>query len=262
VSHTIRQPLIFGLLLTTLLAGGCSQAVPAPTASPTITPPPTATPSPTPSPSPSPTASPSPTSSGDAIVQLFLTNFALAQPPFKLESFVHGEVVAGAESSSLDFYIGGAVSGEDFAGTVLATSGEESVEAEIVFKDGVGYGREPGQDWERADGFSQTQPLNPFSLLAPNDVAYVGPAERDDRTLHQLRTIRWIGKDPTSVMPGAQIVSSQFDIYVDDDGIPVEADLVFEMSARIAGQQAALTYDVVYLFTEVGVPNVIEAPIP
>lgn len=260
-----------------VLLAGCAQVTLPPTASPiptrrvTITPPPRPV---TPAPTPSPSAAPSPTvdsAVGNAIIQLFLTNFAAAQPPFDLECLVVGEISAGSQSSSFELYIEGQIEGEDFAGS-FGAGRDGSTVAEVVLKDGRAYVRSPPADeWEVVDEFSQTQPLNPFNLLAAEDLTYVGRANREGAMLHQLRTTKWIGDDPqtSAEVANPRIESSQFDLYVDDDGIPAEADLVFEMTAGIGRQgqperprMANFDYTVFYYFTDVGVANDIEAPIP
>jgi hypothetical protein len=261
-----------------MLLGGCAQVAVPPTASPIPTRrvpitsrpiPTTSAPTANPSPAPTPTFD---SAVGDAIIQLFLANFAAAQPPFDIECLVVGDISAGSQSSTIEINIEGQIDGEDFAGSLGAGQRRVTI-AEVVLKDAHAYVRSPGNEWDTVDDFGQTQPLNPFTLLAVEDLTYVGRADRDGAILHQLRTTRWIGDDPAaSVEVGVsdpRIEGSQFDLYVDSDGIPVEAELIFEMTARIGlegqperPQRANFDYTVVYYFFDVGVPNEIEAPIP
>ena len=274
MTSPFRHPAVpIGLLVIALL-GACSQAVTPPTPTPGPTPratavptatlpPPTATPIPTTSASPSAAVSPSPNSAvGDAIIDRFLTNFADAKPPFDLDTVVMADISGSGETFSLEVRIEAEISGEDLAGTMTLVSEDQASITEVVIKDGRAYRRQPGGLWTLAEDFNQTQPLNPFGLLATEDLTYVGTTDRDGSTLHRLRTTKWIGEDPASnpALQDARIEGSQFDVFVDENGIPLEAELAFQMTAVVNQQAAVFDYVTTYLFSDVGAPNQIEAP--
>jgi len=226
--------------------------VSAPTVVPTLTP--------TVAPTLTPTATPGP---GSAIIARFLENFAEAQPPFHVLTEVEGTVVSGAEKGEVSARIEGDISGQDLDGSIHTEAGDVVEDYDVIIVGGVAYARVPGGTWIRNPTFRQTQPLNPFGLLDPADLAYVGPAERGGEPRHQLRTTIWIGDEIVlEGFPDAALEHSTFDIYVDEEGIPHEAVLVFAITATRLGIPVDFDYVVDYTFTNVGVPVTIEAPIP
>lgn len=255
------QALAAGFLVMVL--GACSGAIASPTprrsASPTPLPTPTATPSPRPSNTPSPTPAPSLARSGDEVIALFRSEFGQAQPPFHLDTDVQVTGTVDGESGDLGLYIGGDVSGQDFSGQ-MSIAFEHTVL--IILVDGAAYVRQ-SQRWRQMAGFAQTQPLNPFGLLETDDLAYAGTATIDGRPLHQLQTEKWIGGElQAEEFETIELESSLFDIYVDDEGIPVEARLDFTITGTTeSGGAARLNYFVVYRFSRVGEPVTITAPI-
>ena len=244
------------------------------TLSPTATATPTAAPTASPSQAPTlvptlrptPTAPPNPTISvppASEAVDDFLRNFAAAQPPFHVTSAINVESTVGTRGGTLNFTVEGDVSGQDFAGTTVAAGPNGTVEKEVMIVDGRAYGRVPGGEWFENEQFQQAQPLNPFALLAAADLAYGGPVTEDGRTLYRLETSRWIGGEIEA--PGledAELTDSLFEIFVDDQGLPVRATLVFGVSGIYFGDPAFIDYVVEYEFSDIGRPVTIEAPIP
>jgi len=238
-------------------------ASPSPTASPTLAPtlPPTLSPTATTAPL-APTATPA---AAHPVIDLFLSDFAAAQPPFHVLTDVVGHASAGNQVFEIALVLEGDISGQDFDGRVSGSPLGQAIDTRLIFVDGVAYNQSDDGSWFEVDGFQQTQPLNPFNRLNASDLAYSGTAKRDGRTLHQLTTETWIGESVTNNvqnMPDAELEGSTFDIFVDDEGIPVEADLEFAVVGTIRGVPARLDYVVNYVFTNVGVPVTIEAPPP
>lgn len=217
-----------------------------------------------PSPAPAsdaPTSPPAATPRGEhaEVIDAFLANFALRNPPFHVDSDIHASGSGGAEPINIRLRINGDTVGQDFDGEV-SVPGKGSVR--VRFVDGVGYARLPGTDWVVEDDFEQTQPLNPFGLLKPEDLEYVGQVQRGRRSLHKLRTSEWIGGDLRSVgLVDLELLSTVFDIYVGNKGLPVEAVLDFSISGRVSGRQATFEYHVVYRFSNIGDLVSIEAPV-
>jgi hypothetical protein len=193
-----------------------------------------------------------------AVIAAFISNFGQEQPPFHLVSDVRMTGSAGGETKKIAMSISGDIDGQDFSGEIsLSTAGS----ARIRFVDGVAYVRPPGQGWKIGEDFNQAQPLNPFSLLDAADLTYVGKAPARHGA-HQLRTTEWIGGELKAAgLRNIELLSSVFDIYVDKDGIPVEAVLDFAIAARLPTADAHLDYHVVYRFSDVGDPVEIRAPI-
>ena len=235
-------------------------------ASPTLAP--TASPSPTVAPTPSPTTTAAPTRAPTAtpaadhpVIELFLTDFAARQPPFHVLTDIVGTVSAGAQEVQIGLEVEGDISGQDFTGHVSGSTLGKGVDVGIIFVDGVAY-NDAGGSWAVVDDFQQAQPLNPFSRLNPSDLSYGGSVIRDGQTLHRLQTETWIGEAVENVegIPDAQLEGSTFDIFVGDDGVPVEARLVFAIVGTYNGIPTRIDYTVDYVFTNVGVPVTIEAP--
>jgi hypothetical protein len=206
-----------------------------------------------------PTATPA---AGHPVIELFLSDFAALQPPFHVFTDVVGTAKAGNQVFEIALVIEGDISGQDMDGRVSGSPLGQPIDTNVILVDGAAYNQSDGGPWVQVDGFKQTQPLNPFSLLNASDLTYEGEVERDGRMLHQLTTHTWIGDTVANVenMPDAELEGSTFDIFVDDAGTPVEADLEFAIVGTIRGVPARIDYVVNYIFTNVGVPVTIEAP--
>lgn len=197
------------------------------------------------------------------MIDRFLAGFAAEKPPFHVVSDITATITSGNEESELLITSEGDVSGEDFAGTVETDFGLGRIEIEVVIVDGVSYTRVGEGPWQANDEFQQTQPLNPFEQLAPEDLEYVGSAMQGGEELHELRTETWIGGEiEAQNIPNSdlELDSSVFQIFVTDAGVPVEARLEFVVVGTSAGQRARLAYVVDYAFSDVGEPVEIEAP--
>jgi len=260
------------LAATFMLIAACTSG-PGPTATASLPPQPTASPTLAPTPTPSPTARPTlpptPTSAptatpaaGHPVVDLFLSDFASLQPPFHVFSDIAGTVSAGEQELEITLTIEGDISGEDFDGRVTGSPIGQPIDVRVIIADGVAYNQSADGSWAQVGGFQQTQPLNPFAMLNEADLTYGGTVSRGGRTLHQLTTETWIGDAVANVpnMPDAELEGSTFDIYVDDEGIPVEADLEFAIVGTINAVPTRIDYVVFYAFTNVGDPVTIEAP--
>jgi hypothetical protein len=216
------------------------------------------------SPAPGGTSTPavtaSPTPSGDEVLQAFLAKFASEDVP------LHVSFNANVEVQGQRIPFSGEVDavGSDAAGTVTVPVQGQLTTVEMVLIKGNAYGRAPGGQWGRLQ-VQQTQPINPFPRLrSTGDLKYVGIAQRAGRPLHQLRTTRWIGEDPSRItgsgLEGAAIRDSRFDIFTESDGKPVEAALEFTMTGRSSGGPVELKGDVTYRFSRVGEKVTITPP--
>jgi hypothetical protein len=231
-----------------------------------MAPTPSAQPSPTPAPSPSPPLSPSPLPTPDAaaraIIERFVSDFIAKRPDFHVVGDVEGAVSAGPQSYKLTATMDGDVSGDDFAGSMVLDAPLRGFAGDVVIADGDYYIKAAGgEGWLRSESFEQTQPINPFTKLRAGDLAYVGTVARAGRALHILRTTTWIGGQMEELdIPNATLERSLFDIYVGEDGIPVEARLDFVIAATVSDAPARLEYHVAYRISEVGEEVTITPP--
>ena len=203
---------------------------------------------------------PAPTGVAADVIDAFIADFAEKQPPFHVDTNVDFTGTTGAETETGSVSVNGDIHGENFDGEVIVL-GERVL---VRFVDGVAYGKEAGGEWMTLPDFEQTQPLNPFSLLEPADVVYVGPAERDGRRVHELGVAKWIGGElEAAELSRIELLSNDFALFVSANGIPVEALLDFSISGYLAGfaRPVQFDYHVVYLFSDVGKPVEIEGPI-
>jgi hypothetical protein len=197
------------------------------------------------------------------IVAAFLAGFVAEDPPFHVESGGRIDTTAGLDRSMTEFYFDGDIAGEDAAYYFeYQVDGGDIVGGEAIVVDGEAYGRNADGGWDPLGPFVQTQPLNPFVKLTGQDIEYIGPVNRDGRLLHQLRTTTWVGEDPqaSTQIEDAEVTFTQFDIFVDDKGVPVEADLRFAIEGRFEGRPAEFDYEVFYVFSKVGGDITIERP--
>lgn len=263
--------------LAAILAVGCASVeltTPSPTllptsstVSPTASPTPSPSPSPTPAP-PSPTAVPTPIPtpvSGDVVMAGFV-DFLEEQPDFHLICTAGADIYAGDSSDSLFIVLDGDISGDDFAGYFSMQTTGVTVEADMVVLGDLVYVRLARGDWTPGEEFAQTQPLNPFTSDLADDFAYVGPATIEGQALHNLYTETWIGGDIKEIgrqsgLRRPRLESSLFNILVDDDGLPVTSLLEFVVTGRYTGVPVRFEYQVIYDFSQIGEPVVIEAPV-
>jgi hypothetical protein len=233
-----------------------------PTAAPTPTPsPPTQAP---PSPTAIPTAVPTPVS-GDVVMAGF-AQFLEDQPDFHLVCNVGADVYVGDDSDQLFIYLDGDISGQDFAGTFSMQTTGVSVDADMVVIGDLVYVRPARGEWSSGEEFVQTQPLNPFTSGFDEDFAYGGPVTIEGRALHDLHTDTWVGGDIATIgresgLRKPKLESSVFDIFVGDDGRPVTSLLEFVVTGRLNGQPVRFEYQVIYDFSQIGEPVVIDAPL-
>jgi hypothetical protein len=270
-------PAVTAWSLVAILAASCvgvEAPTPAPTDAPTpSTTSPTATPTPSPSPSPTPappsptvapTATPTPVS-GDVVLAGFV-DFLKREPDFHLICTVAADIYADDQSDQLFVLLDGDISGQDFAGYMSMQTTGVTVEADMVVIGDVVYVRLARGDWTPGEEFAQTQPLNPFTSDIADAFTYQGPVTIDGQALHDLNTTTWIGGDIQKIgrqngLRRPKLESSVFDIFVNDDGLPVTSLLEFAVTGRYRGVPVRFEYTVIYDFSQIGEPVTIEAPI-
>lgn len=256
--------LLIGSVAIVAIVGACGSSAPA-TVSPSTQRPPTAAPA-TPTPAPSgtmrPAASRDPTKpSGDPYARLdaFLDEFAGSDAPFHTEATITilGDA-PGYGSMDLD------VSGDELAGHVELTAGGQRVEYEQVDVDDRTYIRRPGADWTVHPHTLSVLPLNPFWRLARAKMNFGFLTRPPGRPwVYEFWTDDWIGEDPASAgstVEDATIESTRFTVYVDEEGVPVNALLQYSVGGTADGNPVDVDYLVQYEFLDVGEPVTIDAP--
>jgi hypothetical protein len=156
-------------------------------------------------------------------------------------------------------------SGDDAAGRIHVEIPGQTLDYEVVFAGGSSYVRPAGGDWEVVPGFETTQPINPFGLLDESEIQYLSLTRPlGQGWIYHLRTTEWIGEDPKTQVGGSikdpAIPVSEFHVYVDEEGIPVNGLLRFLLTGTSDGEPVRLDYIVTYEFSNVGTPVTIEAP--
>jgi uncharacterized protein YodC (DUF2158 family) len=265
-----RLRAVGGVVAAGLIAAACVTTAAPPATTPTIevapttrpavvaTARPVATSAPTPAPSVEPPESPGPPADSARAISRFLAEFAGEQPPFRVTANVEGTVKSGGPHVTISAYIEGNVSGQDFDGEVALPTARMKVR----FVDGVGYARLPRGTWMIAHDVKQTQPLNPFSLLAPDDITYVDTVRVRGKRVHVLHTERWLGGAlEAERIADIELLSTDFTIYVRDDGVPVRGVLDFSLEGTTSEGRGQFDYHVEYRFSRVGKPVTIEAPL-
>ena len=204
-------------------------------------------------PSSAPTTSAS--SAANPVIEAFLASFAQTQPPFHLDCTVTINGSIGGNTEHAKLAMSGDVSDQNFSGE-MRIEGKRVV---VRIVGGRGYARLPGGEW-KIEPIHQTQPLNPMAGLVAADLEWVGKKALGGRRLDLLRTHKWIGNDPSRRLRQCQGRLGELDLFVDADGLPVEATLDFIVSGKLYGDDARYSAHVVYKFSHVGEDVEIIAP--
>lgn len=215
----------------------------------------------TPPASGSPAASPSAPSSSPTAdpAAAFFTSFADDPPPYRL---LLEMAISGLSSGTARLVA--EVAGADYRADVhVELAGLPARDSQVVFVDGTAYLR-GGEDeaWVAVPGYRSQPPLNPFLLLDPADFSDEGvdPAHGGLRRLHSSA---WVGEDATLGYQQGGVGDVSFDVWLDANGVPVEADLDFQLlGVDSSGQQVDLRYAARYAFSDVGADITIEPPVP
>lgn len=189
---------------------------------------------------------------------MFLDRFTGDVPPYRLALEV--EIGGVSEGTAL---IDADVNGTDYRATVhIALRGLPERDSEIVHVDSTGYLRDgDDDDWVVVPGYRSTPPLNPFLFLQPTDYADAG-TDAARGGLRRLSSNAWVEQDATLGLVEGGVRDVVFDVWVDEAGTPVNAELRFELAGADAqGQQVQLSYTARYAFSDVGADIAIEPPV-
>jgi hypothetical protein len=219
---------------TQAVGSGLSTAVPAT---------PTATPSgQAPSASASPTAAP-----GPAALAAFLGLFESQPPPFHV---VMETELSGATDGTAR--LEGDVDGADYRAQLLVRlEGLPERDSQVVVVSGTGYLADAGSNrWRMVPDYETIPPLNPFLGLAEVSWSPIGPTGGRNGN-HGLRSTDWTM--PVGFLHQPQLEDVAFDVWVDDEGRPVEGALTFKLTGLSPqGQAVEHAYTARYEFSRVG----------
>ena len=229
------------------LLGACGTPAPsvvAPTAAPTSPPP-----------------SPSPTADVDALID-GLRAFAEGGTPYHLD--IEGDLnlrpLTGTVTMTVDS------DGRDSATAMTYELAGTEVSLGIVVVGDDAYVRVGDVPWETVDADALGDDANPLiALQRATDIRYQGSTTGADGTLHELRLLDAAAFDPQTMSSSVEDVlvrGQTFDLWVDDAGVPDHGTFRLDGTATLqGGRTVPIFIDLDYVFSEIGEPQEIEAPV-
>lgn len=148
-----------------------------------------------------------------------------------------------------------------YAGIIDIVSERRSRHVEVVIVPPSTYLRETDGPWRSGDAPQRS--LDPFAgLTAATAAADLGLETVEGRLLHHLR-IALLPVDTTFGPEVKDVVytSTDFDVWVDDVGVPVSGTFVLKGIARMSDAPVQPTIRSTFVFSRVGAPIEITVPI-
>lgn len=156
--------------------------------------------------------------------------------------------------------------GDNWIGDSSAVSDEETIAISAAAVDGAYFERvAPDAPWVKVDVYGQVGTASPFQRIATvGEIEYVGLETTGGVTLHHLVVTKWLGGSGLDFrMLGYDRVGereNQFDIWVNDDGVPIRARQHATVVVVEAGESYLLTIEGEITFRDWGIVEPIEAP--
>ncbi|HTS15255.1 MAG TPA: hypothetical protein VMH24_06285, partial [Candidatus Sulfotelmatobacter sp.] len=124
--------------------------------------------------------------------------------------------------------------------------------------------RQPGKDWVQSPDLVPYQSPDPFTAIQRSEPIYdLGLETRAGQAVYHLRISDWIFGDPNAYLNfpvgSLQVTDTRFDIWVNDAGVPVDAQLDADLTAPTL-LVGPVTLHTAYTMSDVGGPIVITAP--
>ena len=167
------------------------------------------------------------------------------------------------DGEMLDMDVAEDVSGGNEKGRIDIRGAGVSIHMEVVVVDGKAYLKLANRAWEQVDvDTSSSNPLGDLRVdgLQPIDIVNVGGVPA-----HHFRVEDPGALDPDTITGNAltalKLTSASFDVYVNDDGVPLTAKLAFSGTGTFQGKTASVEAKVRYDFSNFGVPVDIVAPV-
>ena len=235
-----------------LVMGACGSAAVRPSAAATTPGPSSAT--------PSGTASSSASLDVDAIATLdAFRAFIQADQSFHMT----GDMQLTIDRQLVTMAVAEDVSGRNETGTLDFRGTRLSVHMAVVILHNKAYLKVGNRKWQRvAAATSSTNPTGDLRVdgLKPIDIVNVGGVPT-----HHFRADGPASLDPAAVTGNAltnlKMKSASFDVYVNNDGVPLLAKLAFSGTGTFQGKASKVEAKVRYDFSRFGVPVKIVAPI-
>jgi Raf kinase inhibitor-like YbhB/YbcL family protein len=235
------------------LACGSNAAPTAPawTSAPTGSPNDSATGSTTPLPTVSPTDFVPPPSAGEP-AELFFAQFGAVPPPFhvRIQSTLTGFPTGSAlEEADVD--------GRSYRAQLhVELDGVAPHDSQVVYVDGTGYVADAGtSNWQAYPDYDTVPPVNPFIEFDATLWQDMG-ADASHGGLDRLHSTTW--RLPADSASAPRLSGVAFDLWIDDEGLPVSGNLGFQLAGNAGA--AAAGYSAIYDFSRVGDPVVIVPP--
>jgi hypothetical protein len=120
--------------------------------------------------------------------------------------------------------------------------------------------------WVRIDiPTDNTDAVSPFARISTvSEVEYVGEEVVSGTALHRLVVTKWLGASPHDMrMLGFDALTqreTRFDIWVNDDGVPIRGRQMWIYSIVEAGATYTFAIDLTMTFSDWGIVEPIEAP--
>lgn len=158
------------------------------------------------------------------------------------------------------------VHGEDWAvyGSVEADGTTVAVTNALI---GGTYYERVGDDtpWARADAPGDVDPMNPFARIATvSEIEYLGMETVGGTNLHHLLVTKWLGGSGRDFrmlgFDGVTDRESRFDIWVNDDGVPIRGRQLITFTVVEEGATYTFNADVSMKFHDWDDVEPIEAP--
>lgn len=253
----VLRRLVASIAVASFVVGACGAAAEAPSTIATSSP--TASPSTPPrSPSLAGSASVNPASDARAALDAFRA-FIETEQSFHLTADMK-LTIAG---KLVDMDVAEDVSGGNEKGTIDVRGPRVSVHMEVVIVGGKAYLKLANRKWQQVD--VDTSSSNPLGDLQVEGLEPIGIVNVGGVPAHHFRVDDPAALDPDRItgnaLTGLKLSSASFDLYVNDDGVPLTAILAFSGTGTFHGKASPIEATIRYDFSRFGVPVKIVAPI-
>jgi len=159
-----------------------------------------------------------------------------------------------------------ALHGDDWFADSTAVSGADTIQTSGASVDGVYYQRAgPDAAWSQVEVFGDPGPVSPFARIsAVSEVEYLGLETTSGITLHHLLVTKWLGGSGLDFrmlgFDGVTERENRFDVWVNDDGVPIRARHRATLAVVEGGVSYTLTVDAQLTFRDWGIVEPIEPP--
>lgn len=255
ISGLLRPAVLVPLAVVAVTLAACAQATPTATSlasSPSL--------AATPAVSASPTSASSSGADPDAGAALeAFRAFVQTDQTFHMRA----DILLTVGSQTLDMDVASDVAGADETGTIDIRGAGASIHMDLIILDGTAYARVAKGEWQTIP--ADTSSANPLLGLDVEGLEPVGVVNVAGQLAHHLRTDD-VATIDTGTITGSTLTeltldTVAFDVYVNDDGVPLTAVMEFAGNGTLNGKSQKVKATIRYDFSEFGKAVEIEAPI-